>query len=282
MPSKKKNHTVQESLIKNWLTEKPNGESGVFVYDATKGRSYFSRYGGKSRFSFASRKDLYVLEYDGQRRTELEDWFAGLESTFIKGIKRFLQHEEQAIFQHQEELDKFILALVGYRHRDQLSLSKNLELIKSDHSIRERLTENRNLSDKQILLENTVNAINASAVDFGNRIHIVHIRSRDEEFILGDRSYLEDIVDDFSFFTISPNSAIAFKPTQESSYYETIECDASLVKSINQAIAANSVSWIVSSKEELTTRYQPDMNNLGENDSVFIENKLPIKGLRYK
>ncbi len=281
MPEKKNNHYIPKLILKHWITKNSENRKGVYVLDTTKDKSYFSSSAGKRAFSFAIENDLYVPKIEDERRVELEDWFGGLESTLAKTILKLNSASQEPLFQSQDEMTKFVLALFSFKHRTKYVIEKHRKYLEENPE-KLKLISGRSDDNKElILLENIVNATTHDTIKLSS-FEMVVMKSKGKSLIMGDMPFLENIVDGFNFLPLTNKVFIGFRSIGESSFYKVQEPSDELVGSLNSAIASNSRYWIVADNKSQIEKYEKELKSNLENEPIYTPITFQMRGSTFK
>lgn len=240
---KKNNHYIPKCLLKRWKTN--NGKfDGVHVLDLQSKSIDFSASNGKKGFSFASIDNLYVLTKDNDRLVNLENWFDGLEnslSTFIDKVER----KDKELFKNLGHLNKLIMSLVAFEFRSRYNFEIGLEYLNKNKEIKDKFIGKDSF---QIILENVVNG----TTYLSNQIFPVELTvwESDKPLLLSDRPLLFKIVDDYSFFPLTPNKLLSFKKTTNESTINFQKATVDFVDKFNDMITESARDWIVSVQKQ--------------------------------
>jgi len=284
MPEKKFNHYIPRLILKHWVTTNEHNRKGVYVFDTEKNKKYFSEAKGKKGFSFAIGNDLYVPKIEEKRRTELEDWFGGLENTLANTISKIIVSKNAPLFTSQYEMSKFILALFSFKHRTKYVIERNRKYLdENPESLKlisgrlDRHNENKDL----ILLENIVNATTYDTIQLSS-FEMIVMKSEGQSLIYGDMPFLENIIDGFNILPLTNKVFIGFRSIRGKSFYQTINCDEKMVESLNVAIALNSAKWIIADNQTQIEKYKEYLKKNLDVDSIYTPAKFPFRGKIYK
>jgi hypothetical protein len=272
---KKNNHYIPRCLLKRWV--KSNGKyDGVHVLNLHSKAIDFSSSSGKNAFSFASIDNLYILTQENNRQVNLENWFDGLENSLSIFIDK-VSKSDSALFKNLGHLNKLVMSLVSFEFRSRYFFEKGIEFLDNNPLIKSGFKEK---SSFQIVLENVVNA----TTDNTNLLFPVEftIWKSDIPLLICDRPLMFKIVDDYSFFPLTPNLMLSFIKTKIQSTINYQNIDEKFALSFNNMIIENARDWIVSTDrnvlEELISR-----KDFGQyNDTVtFDKIKTLIQGYEY-
>jgi len=281
MPEKKNNHYIPRLILKNWITTNSDKRKGVHVLDTVKNKRYFSSSEGKRGFSFAIGNDLYVPKIEGKRRVELEDWFGGLEATLAKTIVKLRSDKKESLFNSEQEMTKFVLALFSFRHRTKYVIDKHRKYLDENPDKLKLISGRADDNKELILLENIVNATKHDTIKLAN-FEIVVMKSKGTSLIMGDMPFLENVVNGFNFLPITNKIFIAFRSTSEKSFYNVEEPGDELIESLNFAIASNSRYWIVADNISQIAKYEQELKNNEDNEPTYTPMTFPMRGSVYK
>lgn len=272
---KKNNHYIPKCLLKRWITN--NGKyDGVNVLNINARTIDFSNSNGKKAFSFASIDNLYVLSKENERLINLENWFDGLENSLSIFIDKVSKNDSD-LFNNLGHLNKLLMSLVSFEFRSRYFFEKGIEFLDNNPLIKSGFKEK---SSFQIVLENVVNA----TTDNTNLLFPVELTiwKSDIPLLICDRPLMFKIVDDYSFFPLTPNLMLSFIKTKSQSSINYQNIDEKFAVSFNNMIIENARDWIVSTDrnvlEELISR-----KDFGQyNDTVtFDKIKTLIQGYEY-
>lgn len=272
---KKNNHYIPRCLLKRWV--KSNGKyDGVHVLNLHSKTIDFSSSSGKNAFSFASIDNLYILIQENNRQVNLENWFDGLENSLSIFIDK-VSKSDSALFKNLGHLNKLVMSLVSFEFRSRYFFEKGIEFLDNNPSIKSGF---KGKSSFQIVLENVVNA----TTDSTNLLFPVELTiwKSDIPLLICDRPLMFKIVDDYSFFPLTPNLMLSFIKTKSQSSINYQNIDEKFAISFNNMIIENARDWIVSTDrnvlEELISR-----KDFGQyNDTVtFDKIKTLIQGYEY-
>lgn len=281
MPNKQNNHYIPKLILKHWVTTNSENRKGVHVFDTKKDKKYFSSSEGKKGFSFAIGTDLYVPRIDKKRRVELEDWFGGLESTLDKAIRKLNSDKEEPLFTSQYEMTKFVLAILSFKHRTKYVIEKHRKYLDENPDKIELISGRADDNKELILLENIVNATTHDSIKLSN-FELIVMKSKGDSLIIGDMPFLEEMIDGFNFLPLTNKVFIAFRTTNEKSFYKEQECDNKIIDSLNYAIASNSKYWIVADNSTQIERYEEELKNNLDKEPVYTQINFPMRGSTFK
>lgn len=130
-------------MLKQWST-KQNDRDGIYVYEEGMKELYFSSAKGGGGFSFAVEPYFYVPKIDELRATNIEDWLAGIESTFANVIKKLASRDAKFLVRSKDEFHKLLLAVFSLNTRtkdgflrvrrhlqENPSLKEDIEMVKN-------------------------------------------------------------------------------------------------------------------------------------------------------
>lgn len=281
MPQKKNNHYIPRLILKHWVTKNSEDRKGVYVLDTAKNKSYFSSSEGKRAFSFAIGNDLYVPKIEDERRVELEEWFGGLESTLAKTILKLNSTNQKPLFQSQDEMTKFVLALFSFKHRTKYVIEKHRKYLEENPDKLKLISGRTDDNKELILLENIVNATTHDTIKLSN-FEMVVMKSKGKSLIMGDMPFLENIVDGFNLLPITNRIFIGFRSIRESSFYNVQESSDKLVESLNYAIASNSKYWIVADNKIQIEKYGEELKTNMDKEPIYTQITFPMRGSTFK
>jgi hypothetical protein len=276
LSKKKNNHYAPQSLLRKWQTFDEN-RWGVHVYDLIKNKYSFSSSAGSGAFSFASKNYLYVPEVDGVRKTNVEDWFCGIESTLASAIKAIEKEDQTPLFRRSEDLMKFIFAIISFKHRNEYNLNNIRKQLDGDEELQLQVSgiPNRDLS--LVVLENMINACHEDFYKYSQFELIILSTSDDKSIIYCDRPFIEEVVDGYSFLPITNKKFIAIRPTHSQTSYTLEKSSDQLTDSINSSIAELSRYWIMADSKELLEKYiEEAKSSCAEVKTVYT----PVKYLK--
>lgn len=271
---KKNNHYVPKCLLKRWSLN--NGiYDGVFVLNCSSKTIDFSSAKGNKAFSFASINNLYILDKDNDRYTNLEDWFSGIEgvlSLFIDKVTR----KETALFKDHAQLYKLLMGLLSFNFRSRYFFQEGEKYIDSNPQIKSQFVERSSL---QILLENVVNA----TTDKVNQMFPVEfiVCNSTVPLLVCDRPLLYDVFDDYSFIPLSPYLLLSFRKAQGQSTIIYQAIDDNLANSFNSQIIEAARDWIVSTNKEELEIIMESKDFEYSDEVIFEEFKTLIHGYEY-
>jgi len=280
MPEKKKNHYLPKMLLKHWVSH-DGKRKGIYTMDSERGKVYFSEIKGTGGYNFASKDNLYIPNIDGSRRLELENWLTGLESTLDRIVIKLQSVKSDGLFSSFEEMNKFLLSIVSLQHRTRYVIEQNLNYLNENKNSRKLLHESKGKEDKQLILENIVNASTATAAKF-RQFELLVCKSKDKSLIFGDMPYLSDIVDGFSFVPLTNKLFVSIRAITENSFYKFVDVENDVVESLNYAIASNSVNWIVADNLVQLEELEEVFNSNIKVKSKYVKNELNVYGSTFK
>ena len=272
---KKNNHYIPKCLLKRWVTN--NGKYyGVNVLDLKTKEIDFSSSNGKKAYSFASYDNLYILTQNDKRQTNLENWFDGLENSLSLFIDK-VSLKESNLLNHLGHLNKLIMGLISFEYRSLYFFEKGIQYLDENPEIKKGFNGK---SSFQIVLENVVNG----TTDYSNQLLPIDfiVWKSNTPLLLSDRPLLLEIVNEVSFFPLTPNILLSFKKADSKSTIDYQKINENFAMTFNQMIIENARDWIVSiDKDELE---QIKINNQFDkfDDKVtFKKIKTLIKGYEY-
>lgn len=274
LSKKKNNHYAPQSLLRKWQTFEGN-RWGVHVYDLIKSRYSFSCSSGSGAFSFASKNYLYVPEVEGARKTNVEDWFCGIESTLASAINRIEKEDQAPLFREAEDLMKFIFAIISFKHRNEYNLTNIRKKLDGNNELQFKVSGIANRDLNLIVLENMINACYEDFYKYSQFELIIFSTSDDKSLIYCDRPFIEDVVDGYSFLPLTNKKFIAIRPTLYQSTYTREKSSDQFTDSLNFAIAGQSRYWIMADSRELLDNY------IEEAKSTCAEVEAVYKPIRY-
>jgi len=253
MPEKRFNHFIPRLILKHWEIPISDNRYGVHVLDILKNRKYIAESRGKRAFSFAAENDLYVPKILNERRTELEDWFSGCETIIDKTINKIKKLENAPLFTSSEDLNKFLLGILAFKHRTQFDIEKIKEHLKSNEDLKNQIDATKDIDI--LVLENIVTAATENLVKYSN-FQMQAFISKDESIIMCDRPFLEDVFDGYSFMPLTNKICIGLKLSHSNQSVSGTIINNSQVHSLNNILALNSRKWIVADSENQLAKYE--------------------------
>lgn len=232
---KKNNHFVPKCLIKRWIQN--NGKyDGVYVLNVKSKKIQFSSSHGKGAFSFASAKNLYILEKDGERLTNLEEWFDGLENSLSIFIDKFSKKNE-TLFNDRGHLRQLMMCLVSFKLRSKYRVGVVQNYI-------DNAPDYEDDDSCRITLENIVNETTRDS-DKLFPVEFVVCKSK-IPLLLCDNPLLWDFVDEYSFIPLAPDLVLAFKKAEKECTIQYIDIDMTFSTRLNDLFISTTQDWIVS------------------------------------
>ncbi len=272
--NKKNNHYVPKCLLKRWSHN--NGRyDGVFVLNCSSKTIDFSSAKGSKAFSFASINNLYILDKDNDRYTNLEDWLSGIEGILSVFIDKVIR-KETALFKDHSQLHKLLMGLLSFNFRSRYFFQEGEKYIDSNPQIKFQFAERSSL---QILLENVVNA----TTDKVNQIFPVEfiVCNSTVPLLICDRPLLFDVFDDYSFIPLSPYLLLSFRKAQRQSTIVYKAINNNLADSFNNQIIKAARDWIVSTNKKELKRIMESKDFEYSDKIIFEEFKTLIHGYEY-
>lgn len=272
---KKNNHYIPRCLLKYWIVNNGN-YNGVNFLNLQSKTIDFSSSVGKKPFSFASIDNLYVLSKENERLINLENWFEGLENSLSIFTNKVLRNDS-SLFKNLGHMNKFMMGLVSFEFRSRYFIEKGIEFLDSNPDIKSGFNWK---SSFQIILENVVNA----TTDNANQLFPVEfiVWKSEIPLLICDRPLMFKIIDDYSFFPLTPNLILSFIKTSNQSTISYKNADEQFVISFNKMIVENARDWIVSTDKKILEDLLSNMDIRDYNDTVTFERlKTLIKGYEY-
>jgi len=273
MPEKQLNHFIPRFMLNYWGKKNEQDRFGVHVYDIERSKFFFSDGTGKKAYSFAIEKNGYVPIIDEERRTNLEDWFSGLEGTLAKAIRQF-NAEEISMFDDVKEYQRFLLSVLSFKYRTQAFVNHVTEFLKESIGVREDLDPAKSL--EVIVLENIVNATtdDVNTYNFCD-FEILHTQD-DDSFILGDRPFVSDLFDEWSLLILSNKLVVMLRKNhRHEPRFRFVPAKKDFVHSVNMLIAEQAHYWIVGASEQHLGLY---LNEADQKSNIPIS-YVPPKNL---
>ncbi|MEA4808703.1 hypothetical protein SDC9_32313 [bioreactor metagenome] len=271
---KKKNHYVPRCLLKRWSLN--NGTyDGVFVLNCLSKTINFSSAKGNKGFSFASIDNLYILDKNDVRYTNLEDWFSGLENTLSIFIDKVVKRET-TLFKDSAQLYKALMGLLSFEFRSRYLFQEGIKFIESNSKISAKFAGKSSL---QILLENSVNATTNKV----NQLFPVEftVCNSAVPLLICDRPLLYNAFDGYSFIPLSPYLLLSFRKSQGQSTIAYHTIDDKTANSFNKQIIEAARDWIVSTNREELERISKSEKFEYSDEIIFEEFRTLIYGYEY-
>lgn len=277
---KKINHFVPKCLLKRWAVK---GElyNGVHVADLKIKNVSFSSSSGKGAFSFAALNDLYILtDEQGERLTNLEDWFSGLEnslSTFIDKIERNRKPE----FKELKHANHLFMCVFSFKYRSKYILNQFTDFLRKD----EKLVKSYGQKSLHcIVLENVVNGVSHLINQFWP-LEIIIWESKAPLLLSDNPLYtLNDSGIEYHFFPLTPKYFMSFnrKLSLQSNFISHKTAPLETTNMFNEMMITNAREWIVSIDKIELERILRKYDNNHQNDQVAYEKtKVIFPGYEY-
>lgn len=266
---KKNNHYSPKLILRKWETFEEN-RWGVHVYNLIKNKYEFSTSRGKGAFSFASKNHLYVPMINGQRKSNVEDWFSGIESTFSALIRKVESGKSVSLFNSIHEVMKFLFAVISFKYRNVHELDKVRKKLSVDHDLCSKVSS---LPDREInllIMENMINACHEEYLKYLQFELILFSTKNNKKLIYCDRPFIENAIEGYSFLPITASNFVAIRPTNSDSTYKFEECSDGLIDVINSILAHSSRHWIIADNKILLESFiEESKNNNSEIDAEY-------------
>jgi hypothetical protein len=263
MAAKKNNHIIPKCLLKQWSTNE-NGREGIYVYEQERKEIYFSSAKGGGGFSFAAEPNFYVPKIDELRATNIEDWLAGVESTFASVIRKLSSRDANFLVRSEEEFHKLLLAVFSLNTRTKDGFLRVRKHLQENPSLKEDIEMAQNTSIDLVILENFINSTNELALEYANcEVHV--FKSSEEKIIIGDEPFLPNFPEkDSNILPLGPDIFISIQKTKEAPFYYFHEepFDKKNIEFLNGFIAKNSIHWIASNDKTTLEKYIPDFEKV--------------------
>lgn len=260
-------HYIPKLILKHWKTKNEENREGVYALESNKDQITFSNPTGQRAFSFAIDDYLYVPLINGERREELEDWFGSLENVLDKTIRRF-NSDEISLFETVADRDKFVLAILSFNHRSKSTIETVKKFLKENPRQLEQITAQNNYQIDLVILENIVNQTTHDAAALGN-FELVILMAKGEALIMGDRPFLENCIEGFSFLPLTNKIAIGIRKTKGQSVYVKREATVQQIASLNYMIASKAKYWLVAEDEDQLRKYEEEFQNNLDSEVEF-------------
>jgi hypothetical protein len=279
---KKNNHITPKCLLKQWKVVE-NGREGVHVYQTQKQKySFSSAIAGQRSYSFAIEEYFYVPEINDKRTNALENWFSGIEATLDFALLQFNKHSEDHLLRNSQDFTKLLLALFSLKNRTKYDILKQKEHLLANPDLISKMGNGSRTDIDIIVLENLVNATTYESAPYFN-CEIIVWKNRSGSLILGDRPFLLDVVDGFSFLTLSPYYFITIKKTAKRPEFLYQETDEKFVEFINKQMASHSRNWIVANDKNNLEMYIPILKSESDGDIPdLVLPEIPFMGYNFK
>ncbi len=256
MAEYKNNHITPKCLLRQWLT-RSDERQGVYTFEAEKQRQYFSADGGRKALSFALEQYFYVPLHNNERIYVVEKWLSDIEGTLNTFIGSLAKGHEGSILRTEQEFHKLLLALFSLNTRTKFDIEIMKSFMQENPDIK-KMVEMENDRDIEIAaLENMVNSTIELALRY-RQCEIVVCKNNTGNLILGDRPFLLEIFDGYSFLPLHPNFFIMISKgagTPHFTYYD--ETNDSMIEILNKAVSQNSKHWLIAKDESLLKNYTP-------------------------
>jgi len=253
MPEKQLNHFIPRLMLKHWAKDGGDKRLGVYVYEIVQSRFLFAEARGKKAFSFAIVKNLYIPVIDDVRRTALEDWFSGLEGTLASAIHNFSEGKIPELTD-PKEYPKLLMAVFSFKYRTRAFVEHVRDYLTANPDIKN--SHDADKTGQLIVLENIINATREDIAYHGNCDFQVCI-SKNTSFIMGDRPFLEKVMDDWDLLILSDKLLLMIRKNNLNIprfKFQTISDE--LVHTTNQLIAEQAYYWIVAESKEQLQKYR--------------------------
>ena len=259
MAAKKNNHFIPRFMLNAWARTNDLGRFGVDYYDIERSKYLFSEGTGKKAYSFAIVNDGYVPVIGDQRRTNLEDWFSGLEGTLANAIRKFMLNDINYLGD-KETYTKFMLAVLSFKFRTQAFVKYCEAFLKSNPDIRQFHDPEKPIG--LIVLENVVNATCEALAQYGHCDFQI-ITAREDKFITGDMPFVENAMDGWDWLILSNKMMLMIRGNNlNHPRIDFLPVTDVLVNLVNQQNAWQARYWIVGDSASQLAKYKGNADNI--------------------
>jgi len=245
----RKPHEVTFAYLKSWSTNREK-KRGLWYFDIEQQKIRFATENG--RFSFATKRDLYIPKINGQRNQAAEDWLAEAEGDLVCLIKRIVDGDFNRKIS-LKELWKVVFALVSLGYRSAPEIRKITEKILGNPQWCEYFGVTDQASAHKAVVENMVNRISERARFYmGGNIQILF--QLDHPLLVCERP-LSDMRE-LALMPLTPNAALKMEPrtasiVPELTWYKPSVGAREFCSTLNSFTLESARKWVVAQNPDL-------------------------------
>ena len=203
----------------------------------------------------------------------MEDWFSGLERALDSTIIEIMSGGTGLYSLTSQDLNKFVMGFIGLKHRTRFELEKISEYVTLNKANEQLVDGTKSIVIN--VLENLINTITQESARYFQFDMMVLTADRGS-FVIGDRPFIENLIDGYSFIPISPKKLLGIRPSKNHPYCHFKGINDGLVKSFNSLMASQAKYWLVGDSEELIKSHIGDIRESIEGDDVEFVPSLPM------
>jgi len=250
------------------------------VYDLLKKRTYVSTGEGRTPFSFAIGRDLYVHTASGERAVGLEKWFSGLESTLASLARQAHEHVENINLGTPANWTKALMAVVGLECRSPYVIRMMERTLQDKPALREIISPDAARPIQQQVLENIIHQV-SERVAAVTPTELTFLHAPDGcSWLVSDRPCFNDGRLSHRFVVLTNKVMLVYVRSDSVLRYQhqtaTVEFNATL----NHLLAVHAREWLVADSLSLLEQFVPVIGSEEWRESVASDT-VDVDPVRY-
>jgi hypothetical protein len=242
-------------MLKYWI-DPLTTHDGIHVHDIASQKTYVSTGKGKTPFSFAIGRDLYVVTSGGIRAVALEKWFSTLEGS-LASLARQAHERTEPIMLKPRDLTRALKAAVGMECRSPYIIRKFQKALEDNPELRALISPEVGRPISQQVLENIIHQVDERLASMAP-IELTFLHAPAScSWLVCDCPYFNHESLGHRFVVLTNKVMLVYAHGEEPGQYQYVTASDDFASFLNTQLALQARDWIAADSRALLDQYIP-------------------------